>query len=66
MADKKVKEYTIRSHLKYIKNNNEMKASITVIPILHVMTLRTREIKCPKIYKLISDKEPGFEPRKSV
>lgn len=58
--------YTIRSHLKYIKNNNNMKAGITVIPIIHVMTLRTREIKCPKIYDLISDKEPGFEPRKSV
>lgn len=66
MADKEMKVYTIRSHVKYMKNNNGMKAGVTVVPIFHAMTLRTREIKCPKIYELLRDRAPGFEPRKSV
>ena len=40
----KKKVCTIRSHLKYVENNNEMKEGIIIISTVHVMTLRTREV----------------------
>lgn len=52
--------------MKYIKNNNDRKEGMIIIPMIHVMNLKTREVKIPKIYELISIREPGYEPRKSV
>lgn len=51
MVDEK-KVYSIRSHLKYLKNNNDMKEDIIIIPTMHVMTLRTREVI--KFFKFMS------------
>lgn len=41
----KKKEYILRSPLKYIKNNNDMKKDMIIIPMMHVMNLKTSEVK---------------------
>lgn len=43
-----------------------MKEGVIIIPVMHIMNLKTREVKIPKIYELISIREPVYEPRKSV
>ena len=40
----KIKVYMIRSHLKYVKSNN-LKEGITTVHTIHVITMRTREVK---------------------
>lgn len=60
------REYKLRSPLKHIKKSNYMKEGVIIIPMMHVMNLKTREVKIPKICELVSIREPVYEPRKSV
>lgn len=60
------KEYTLRSSLKYIKNNNNTKEGRIILSMMHVVKLKMRVVRVPKIYELISIREPEYESRKSV